>query len=231
MSPLLITTAIQPPENSYALRMTDTHKRAALTKAAIFFWAGFGIKKIVVADATEKTVLNADDLTNLSTMGVEVEQIQYCQDFRAVIEKGKGYGEGALLDFSIKNSSILRDADHFYKSTGKIFCRNFENIESVLQRNKIENIFWRDSLNEWIDTRFFHVSKSFCSNFLIPAYRKIDDRKGLWAERVVYELVKQKFTPRRSTRPFLTGFSGTEDKPYLEHHLGFLDEKFPCWIG
>lgn len=231
MSPLLITTAIQPPENSYALRMIETEKRAGLSKASVYFWAGFGIKKIVVADATGENVLNVDDLKLISAMGVEVEQISYCQDHNAVVEKGKGYGEGSLIDFSIKNSKILRDSDDFYKCTGKIFCRNFLDIDSTIQRNSISNIFWRDPLNEWMDTRFFHVSKSFCISFLIPAYQKIEDRKGLWAERVVYELVQRKLTERRSLRPLITGFSGTEDKPYFDSSLGFLDMKFPCWIG
>ena len=231
MSPLLITTAIQPPEKSFGLRMTDRPKRAVLTKAAIFLWAGFGIKKIVIADATETNVLNADDLTNLAAMGVEVEQISYRQDLDQVIDKGKGYGEGALIGYAIKNSITLRNTEDFYKCTGKLFCRNFLDVNSAIERNGIENIFWRDPLNDSLETRFFHVSKSFCEDFLLPAYAKSEDRKGLWAERVIGDLVQQKFAMRRSLRPLLTGFSGSTDKPYLDPSLGFLDTNFPCWIG
>lgn len=133
MSPLLITTALEPPENSYALKMVNRGKREILTKAGVYLWAGYGIKKIVLADSTGKTLLSEDDTKNLLGMGVDVEQISYFQDNQTVLQKGKGFGEGALIDFSLHSSNILSAADCFYKCTGKIFCRNFGDIESIVQ--------------------------------------------------------------------------------------------------
>jgi len=231
MAPLLITTAIQPPANVYVLKMTLVEKRVGLAKAAVFFWAGLGMKRIVVADATEKTLLTDEDVRMLSAMGVELEQIRYRQNDKIVVEKGKGYGEGALINFALRNSTLLRDANHFYKCTGKTYCRNFAAIDGVIRQNSIQNVFWQEPLKDSIDTRFFYTSKHFCEHFLLPSYETIDDRGGVPAEHVVYELVRSKLTYGHSFRPLLAGFSGSLDRPYPDHSLGYLDYQFPCWLS
>lgn len=231
MVPLLITTALQPPANIYVLKMTLVEKRVGLAKAAVFFWAGLGMKRIVVADATEKTLLTDEDVRMLSAMGVEIEQICYRQNDEIVIEKGKGRGEGDLINFALRNSAILRDSSHFYKCTGKAYCRNFVAIESVVRQNRLHNVFWQEPLKDTVDTRFFYCSKHFCEQFLLPAYETIDDPRGTSAEHVVYELVRLKLTYGHSVRPLISGFSGSLDRPHPDHSLGHLDYHFPCWLS
>ncbi len=72
-SAVLITTAIKPPTGVIGLKMTSMAKRKITAKAAVFFWASSGIKKIVIADATGQTLLNDADLLLLSQMNVQVE--------------------------------------------------------------------------------------------------------------------------------------------------------------
>ena len=231
MKPLLITTATRPPNGVYVLKMTTIEKRVLLTKAAIFFWANLGIDKIVIADATESIILGKEELKLLAGIGTQVEQLCYRQNDQAVIEKGKGFGEGALMKFALETSNFLRDEEHFYKCTGKVYCRNFEEIATIIQQNNLQSMFWQEPLQNRIDTRFFYTSKDFCEQLLLPAYEKIDDRKGIFSEHVVYELANSKLVKGNSVRPLLSGFSGSLDTPYFDKGLGFLDFNYPCWIA
>lgn len=228
---ILITTATKPPEGVFVLEMTDVSKRKITAKAAAFFWGAFGVRRIVIADATGQTLLEEEEVLMLNQMGVEVEQIYYIQNADLVIRNGKGYGEGALIKFALQNSAFLKSATNFFKCTGKVYCRNFSEIFNMVQENKIQNIFWQDSFDNSIDSRFFYTSKDFSEEILIPAYENVDDRNGVMSEHTIMKLAQQHLTQGRSIRPLLTGFSGSLNKPYFDLSLGFLDQNFPCWFG
>ena len=228
---VLITTATQPPEGVFVLEMTDISKRIITAKAAVFFWAALGVRKIVIADATGQTLLDDQEVLMLNQMGVEVEQIYYFQNVDLVLIRGKGYGEGALIKFALKNSEFLKSATNFFKCTGKVYCRNFYEIFNMIQQNNIQNIFWRDVFDSFMDTRFFYTSKDFCEKFLMRAYEDIDDRNNLMSEHCVLKVASEHLTQRASIRPMLSGFSGSLNKPYFEASLGYLDQNLPCWFS
>lgn len=229
---VLITTATKPPEGVHALEMTNVAKRKVTAKAAVFFWSALGVKKIIVADATGQTLLEESEVLLLNKMEVEIEQIQYLQDNRLVIEKGKGYGEGALIKYALQKSQLLKYENSFFKCTGKVYCRNFAEIFDLIQTNNIKNIFWRDALkSSMIDTRFFYVSKDFCYNDLLPVFADIDDKINITMEHAVMKAARKCMIQGTSIRPMLSGFSGGMDKPYFDSSLGFLDQNLPCWVG
>jgi hypothetical protein len=229
---VLITTATKPPEGVHGLEMTNVATRKITAKAAVFFWSALGVKKIVIADATGQTLLEEPEMLMLNKMGVEIEQIQYQQDNLFVIQKGKGYGEGALIKNALQKSQLLQHENNFFKCTGKVYCRNFVEIFNLIQANNIKNIFWRDALKGFIiDTRFFYVSKEFCNNVLLPIFENIDDKNNMAMEHVVMKMARERMTQGTSTRPMLSGFSGSMDQPYFDSSLGFLDHNLPCWVG
>ena len=228
---VLITTATNPPDGVFVLKMTNVAKRKVTAKAAALFWAASGIEKIVIADATGQTLLDEAEVLMLHQMGVEVEQIHYLQDNDLVIKKGKGYGEGALIQFAIQNSTLLQKVSNFFKCTGKVYCRNFLEIFNVIEQNNIQNIFWRDVVDNMIDTRFFYASKEFSEKFLIPSYETIDDKNNNASERCVWKLAHERLTQGASIRPMLSGFSGSLDQPYFDMGMGFLDHNLPCWVS
>jgi hypothetical protein len=144
--------------------------------------------------------------------------------------RGKGYGEGALIEFAIENSEFLKNVDNFFKCTGKIYCRNFDEILYMIQQNNIQNIFWKDLFDYRADTRFFYVSKEFYKNFLMPAYRKIDDRKDMTSENLVLKVINENLAPGQAVRPLLTGYAGGTNQPCFDLSLGFLDQNLACWV-
>ena len=227
---LLVTTATKPPDGMIALKMNNIAKRIITAKAAVFYWAALGIKKIVIADATGQTLLDYSELIMLQQMGVEIEQINYYQNNDLVVKKGKGYGEGLLLKFALQNSYLIQNASHFLKCTGKVYCRNAGDILNVINNKNIKNIFWRNVFDNFIDTRFFYASKEFCEENIIPAYEYIDDSKSVWAEHVLLKVAHEQLRQGKTIRPILSGFSGSMNQPYFDLSMGYLDQNMPCWI-
>ena len=228
---VLITTATKPPSDIFVLKMTDISKRIITAKAAVFFWAGLGVEKIVIADATGQTLLDKEEVLMLNQIGVKVEQIFYFQNADLVVARGKGYGEGALIKFALKNSEFLNSAVNFFKCTGKVYCRNFSEIFNMIQQNNIQNIFWRDVFDTSLDTRFFYTTKDFSEKFLMPAYEDVDDRNSLMSEHCVLKVAQEHLTQGASLRPILSGFSGSLNQPYFDASLGYLDQNLPCWFS
>ena len=232
---VLITTAISPPEGIPALKMTDPVTRFVMTKAAIFFWAAQGIGRLVIADATGSTVLNNDDISVLRQMNVDVEQISYQQNNALVRQKGKGYGEGALIDFALDNSAFLKQSDSFFKCTGKVYCPNFDKIFQMIRQNDITSIFWRrlddgDAMLQWTENRFFYTTPSFAKKHLVPAYLMSDDAIST-AEYNCALMLQALLPSAKSLRPFFAGFGGGTGEQYFDQSMGVLDNSFPCWVG
>lgn len=231
--PLLITSAIQPPQNVPFLRLTDPVKRKLITKAALLFWVAKGVKRIVVADATGRAVLSDEEVAELQSLQVETEQITYPQDVAGLIERGKGYAEGRLIQFAMENSRILGSATHFYKSTGKTFVRNFIDIHNMIVRHSFDGMFWKriephNFMQSWADCRFYFTSRDFAREHLIAAYLRADDRIAA-CEYCIQQELNLAATTGLGLRPLVHGLEGGTDQDYFDQPLGVLDTNMQCW--
>ena len=234
-STILITTANKPPDGIPYLQITNVATRYITAKASVFLWAAYGIEKIVIADATGGSLLDEKEINLLKQMRVGVEQISYRQDDELIKLKGKGYGEGELIKFALNNSVFLKNQNNFFKCTGKVFCRNFDQVLKLITKNNIQNIFWRhlgegNLLKPWADLRFFYTTREFCEDSVIHAYLKSDDTK-MAAEYLCFNILREKLTAAKTLRPLLSGFSGGTGKQYSDLSFGALDSHCPCWLG
>lgn len=233
MTAVLITTAIAPPENIPYLAMTNVATRLLTTKAAIFFWAASGVKNIVIVDATNQLVLSESEVSSLSQMNVNVEQMAYQQDDALIKVKGKGYAEGSLILYAVQNSSVLSRAKEFFKCTGKVYCRNFAQLQNVIKNQGLSSVFWMESTQgpnpAMIDMRFFYTTKAFFEEVLIHGYMEASDNEQNFVESSCARLVQAQCKSGNLLRPLLSGFSGGLGRQYDEIYLGDLDAAFPCW--
>lgn len=230
---LLITSAMAPPANTPTLKMTDRNMRSITTKAAIFFWVAQGQKNIVICDSTGSSVLTAEELSTIRKLNVGIEQIAYRQDEALVVEKGKGFAEGQLIQFAVQNSELLMRSGHFFKCTGKVFCRNFSAIWELVVKNNIENIFWKlyehSRDRNLIDGRFFYTSIAEFQRLVLPAYSQSSESQIL--EYHLSQSVQSQLRAAASLRPLLSGFSGGLGNQLPEQSLGDLDLAYPCWCS
>jgi hypothetical protein len=234
--PLLITTAINPPMGMPYLKMTNPTLRKITSKASVYYWIGLGFRNLIIADATNSCLFDSDEINELTLLDVNVEQLFYAQDELSAVSKGKGYAEGLLLNFALVNSNIIKQHESFFKSTGKIFVRNINEINKIIQINNIKTIFWRylgdgSSQQPFADTRFYFCDKSFALNNLVPAYLKADDKISA-CEYHVFNMLNSNMKPgSKALRPKITGFEGGTGSMYFDDSLGYLDYEFPCWVS
>lgn len=234
MTTVLITTAIAPPDNMPYLAMTDRATRLLTTKAGIFFWAAFGVKNIVIVDATNRNVLSEEEVQLLNEMNVNIEQLAFQQDDELIKIKGKGYAEGSLILHAVENSEVLAKTKEFYKCTGKVYCRNFPQIQEAIKRQGLSTVFWMESAHgpnpTKIDTRFFYTTAAFFKDVLVHGYMSASDTEKNFVESSCAQVVEAQCKNGELLRPLLSGFSGGLGRQYDEIYLGDLDAAFPCWF-
>lgn len=229
-SVVLITTAICPPEGVYVLQMANTTKRIITCRAAALFWAASGVRNIVVADATGKSILSVQEINLLAELDVNVEQISYSQDSALITEYGKGYGEGLLINYAIENSKIINRVGFFYKCTGKLMVNNYKSIERIVQKNNLEALFWFEKPDDAskLDTRFFFSSVNFFKEILLPAYMKVNDKNNFYAEHSIASIPNDVLKKSSTLRPLIFGYSGSTDEQYNIINYGVLETHYPC---
>ncbi len=233
---VLITTANNPPAGMPFLQMNDPVIRRIAAKAALYFWVAQGIEQIVLADATGTNLLTKDEEAEIDESETRLEQINYKQNNEHVIDKGKGYAEGKLIEYAIDNSELLAREEYFFKCTGKVYVRNFPAIAATIRANRISSLFWRYvGDGTWTppctDCRFYYTSKIFARNHLLPAYLASDDKSGRLCEYHVYEALNRNMKVQRGHRPLITGYAGATGEAYFDSSLGSLDYSFPCWAS
>lgn len=233
--PLLITTAINAPAGLKGLVMTGSAQRLVATKCGIFFWASQKVKRIVIADATSTKVLSDEDVKLLNGMGCSVEQIAYAQNVDETLSRGRGWGEGKLVEFAIKNSGLLAGADSFFKCTGKVVCRNFAAVLGALKSSRSTSAFWLGSYTgldlRYVDLRFYYCSRRLFLDVVLPGYDlQMPSKEYDFAEGTVTSQLGPRLTSKSLIRPQISGFSGGFDAQYPEFHLGDLEREFPCLI-
>ena len=236
---VLITTANNPPVGVPFLQMKNPSVRMIAAKAALYFWVAQGIEQIVLADATATNLLNEYELKEISESRTQVEQIRYQQAGEDIVARGKGYGEGKLIEYALNNSELLAREEYFFKCTGKVYVRNFPAIAEIIKSNNISNLYFRDmsdgtSMQLWADCRFYYTSKNFAYDHLIPAYgesSESSDNNSNACEYCVYKTLDRNLRAGRGLRPFVTGYSGGTGEAYFDLSLGNLDYNFPCWVS
>jgi len=215
--------------------MKDPVIRMIAAKAALYFWVTQGIKQIVLADATATSLLSEYEVEEIEKAGTRIEQINYKQVHGDIIERGKGYGEGKLIEYAINNSELIAREEYFFKCTGKLYVRNYLNIAQGIKDNNVSSLFWRlmgdgTIMQPLADCRFYYTSKTFAVTHLIPAYVRSHDSKSI-CEYSVYQTLNSNLKVGRAPRPLTTGYSGSTGEAYFDSSLGSLDFNFPCWVS
>ena len=82
----------------------------------------------------------------------------------------------------------------------------------------------------WADCRFYHSSREFAMQYLLPAYSQADDRDKGACEYHIYNVLNRKLKLVNALRPQISGFSGGTGMQYFDGSLGSLDYRCPGWI-
>ncbi|MHB8390974.1 MAG: hypothetical protein ACYDBH_15570 [Acidobacteriaceae bacterium] len=217
--PLVITTAFSPKSDVPYLAVKKGDLRTRETVHSIVWWiCKSEFERIVIIETTGCDSL-AEPLKSLAAAcGKQLEYIAVENDYESVARYGKGFGEGFALDMAFDKSSILRDSEGFFKCTGKIIVSNY----LACMRQARSKDFYFDApwdLPNFVDTRFYFVSKEFWMKNLRYSYKDVNDVNGIFLEHVYFNSIA-----RVSTIPFnsvVIRHSGTSGTSGDSYHLSF----------
>ena len=160
------------------------------------------------------------DLTALAqNYGKKLEILSFMGSNDIIMVKGKGYGEGEILNYAVNNSMFLQEnCTTFYKLTGRIYV---ENVNTILAHSNNDNIFirWDVKKNE-VDTRFFKTQVGFFKENLSHLLDRCDERTAMSIEEVYFDVLKG--TPEVysfTSYPIIKGMCASLGRPY---DLGLL---------
>lgn len=217
--PLVITTAFSPKSDVPYLAVHKGDLRTRETVYSIAWWiCKSQFQKIVIVEATGCDSL-AESLKHLAVAcGKQLEYIAVENDYESVARYGKGFGEGFALDIAFDKSNILRNSRGFFKCTGKIIVSNY----LACMRQATSKDFYFDAprdLPNFVDTRFYFVSKEFWMKNLRYSYKNVNDAKGIFLEHAYFKSITQVSTI--PFNPVVIRHSGTSGTSGESYHVGF----------
>ena len=230
---LLITGCINAvKEQKYHTIYDCTVRYEQYMESIVWAIENTGFTKIVFCENSNFFHEYTDKLRDILTMqaaaskrGKELEILSFQGDSKRVQETNKGYGEGEIIEYALRNSSELKSCSYFCKLTGRLKVRNIDRALTGLAEGK--NCFNRDKAHarNWIDTRFFCCSVDYYRQYLIHQYQELTDK--IIIEKLFYYALKDK-KGWRSTYSFpnYEGKSGATGLDYRENkrvRLLFLD--------
>lgn len=178
--PILITSAINVSAKQTML--TDVDVRLRLTLQSIEQWRSTPmVSHVVVCDGSGFDL--GPYIKNMDTekIGANCEVVFFNNDVAKVRSKGKGYGEGEIVNYALEHSLILREAIVFAKCTGKLWVENF--VDCLKRFNGLAAFDFHGKFTpNQIDTRFYIVNKEFFNLNLAVLHNHVDDSKGFYLE-------------------------------------------------
>ncbi len=164
------------------------------------------------------------DLTTLARQqGKHLEILSFMGSNDIIMVKGKGYGEGEILNYAVHNSLFLREnTTSFYKLTGRIYV---DNINKILANSPHDNVFIRwDVKKKEVDTRFFRTQVGFFKENLSHLLDQCDERTSMSIEEVYFNALKGNPDVYSFTSyPVIKGICASLGRPY---DLGFFKSAY-----
>lgn len=109
-------------------------------------------------------------------MGKKFEWISFQGNNQAVLKYGKGYGEGEIIEYVLKNSMLIKSCNWFAKITGRLLIKNINPIIENINLNS-DKIFMNVDIyrKKGMDTRFYVINKYTYQKYYQNLYKTIND--------------------------------------------------------
>jgi hypothetical protein len=162
---------------------------------------------------------------------VEIECLNFTNDTIKTRERGKGYGEGEIINYAISNSFILSESEYFSKCTSKYWVENYLDCVGVFNGYfNCDFNYVSHSLCKVVncDTKFFIVKIEYYNRYLGNCYQTVDDFSGYFLENAFFDIIYAnklrgvliKISPR------IYGFQGSSGQFYMRNKEGLLARFF-----
>ena len=218
---LIITATVNPPKQDL-LKINSIEERITQYKDSLsFFIKCEAFDKIILCDNSNYILDNyvfEEEEKLAKRRGVNLELISFCGDVDKVKNQGKGYGEGEIMEYLLKNSKLVNDEEVFFKITGRL---KVDNILKIINRIKNHKICYINVPNhvthEMYDTRFYCMPIGIFKNYFIHEYKKVNDKEKYYLETLYTDILKSNHIKHRNfpLYPRIVGISGTSGSEYV----------------
>ena len=233
--PILLTSSVIAYDNGVALK--DTNARIDLAIESVMQWHRIDPDlPLVLCDGS-----NYDFTSRVKEClpSALVECLRFENDQDKVRLLGRGYGEGEIVRYAIRNSKFIKSAGNFAKCTSKLWVDNYPECAqawngNLLLKGVFENVF---SMNKrvkfsYIDTRFYICSTSTYESLFIDAHLGVRKKKGHGLEDCFHEIVTSQSLRNCLflTPPIICGVGGGTGKHYKHSVKRKIKEKIRNWL-
>lgn len=211
--PVIITCAVKISDTTAVLK--SEAERMSQYRESILTLIEQGVDSIIICENSNSPVLTDELLLIASRNGVELEQLIFSGDKEAVKQKGKGYGEGQMMEFVLNNSQVIRGCKGFVKITGRLILKNIMYFIKQIQARELDCLFFRDGSAK-VDTRFYYCQIGLFNDILVNSYEKVNDIRGVYLEHVYLNALALNCNMRSISvdYPLMTGISGSTGLNY-----------------
>jgi hypothetical protein len=211
----LVMTATFRAEATPCLVVRDEHERRLHYLCALVAWGRSPrVRRIVFGENSNTRFDFSPVLRILEHAGKEVEVVVFDGN-RETTQRGKGYGEGEILEYLHHHSRLLQAAPVFYKVTGRLFVSNFDGIsEATPSGDAFRLKRWKDGRPGKALTTFFKCSRTLFEAKLLDAYRDASDADGHHLEHVYFQRLKDLDIADFATKPVMVGQQASTGQMY-----------------
>lgn len=148
--------------------------------------------------------------------GNQLELLSFSGDTTTLMEKGKGYGEGEIIQYALANSRLLQKDSYMMKLTGRLFVDNIVAIEKCLKQDKIYFNIPNIHRMDIYDTRLYAMPIAVYKTYFQDVYKQVNDSQGDFLESVYTDVIlRENLKVRNFPRyPRITGISGSNGLIY-----------------
>lgn len=219
---ILLLTGCINPNGMTMTALSDQEERKRQYVEAIHFYLSNTCYPIVFSENS------GTDISQLFQKEIQSGRLEYLSfEGNQNKEKGKGYGECEIIQYTLDNSKIIHYAKdkRIAKITGRLVIRNIMSIVRVHSLLFPQNtVFCAINSNlSFPDSRFIIAPESFYNTFL-KSKEIIDDLRGYYFEHALCDIIrKEKQFPYSPflLMPQIEGMSGSSGEIYKKEIISF----------
>jgi hypothetical protein len=167
-------------------------------------------RRIIVCDGSGVDMSSyLQQLNESGDTDITFETLCFHNDAPLVMQRGKGYGEGQIVQHALTHSRFLAEADSFAKCTAKLWVTNA--AACLRHYNGTAAINLHGFIPTCVDTRFYICSKAFYASYLSGCHLSVDEARGQYLEHSFFESIRGTRIYRNTIfpTPTIVGVSGT----------------------
>ena len=216
--PILLTSSVIAMDSTVLLK--DKSSRIFHTLEALKKWGNIAPNsKFVLCDGSgyDFTKVINEELPNL-----HVECLNFLNDEKLVKVRGKGFGEGEIIQYALAHSQYLRESEWFAKCTAKLWVDNFQACLQEWNGQFLCKAYFSDVFSfkktslKYIDTRFYLIEKSFYEINFSEIHKRLEIDSGEGIEEKFLEVASSKKMKKFLFKnfPVVSGVGGGSGRYY-----------------